>query len=65
MVRAPTAQAGDCRFNLQQLPCFFFLSSSWLTNVDEIKDRWCSNTVQLLLAKTDINGVAKGSVMLS
>ena len=25
-----------------------FCSSSWLTNVDEMKDLWCSSTVQLL-----------------
>ena len=26
----------------------FFFSSSWLTNVDEMKDLWCSSTVWLL-----------------
>ena len=26
----------------------FFSSSSWLTNIDEMKDLWCSSTVRLL-----------------
>ena len=29
-------------------PGFFFFSSSWLTNLDEMKDLWCSSTVWLL-----------------
>ena len=28
------------------------VSSSWLTNVDEIKDLWCSSIVQLLSTQT-------------
>ena len=36
MARAPAAKAGG--------PGFFF-SSSWLTNVDGMKDLWCSSTV--------------------
>ena len=34
----------------------FFSTSSWFTNVDGMKDMWCSSTVQLL-STTDMNGV--------
>ena len=33
---------------LGSIPCCCFFSSSWLTNVDEMKDLWYSSTVQLL-----------------
>ena len=29
---------------------FFFSSSGWLTNVDGMKDLWCSSTIWLLSA---------------
>ena len=38
VVRAPAAKAGGPRF----------FSSSWLTNVDGMKDLWCSGTARLL-----------------
>ena len=48
LFKLTAAQAGGgLVFNPRWLPCFFF-SSSWLTNVDEMKDLWCSNTVWLL-----------------
>ena len=47
MVRAPAAQAGGPGFDPQWLPRIFF-SFSWLTNVDGMKDLWCSSTVRLL-----------------
>ena len=31
--------------------CPGFFSSSWLTNIDGIKDLWCSSTVRLLLTQ--------------
>ena len=31
-------------------------SSSWLTNVDGMKDLWCSSTVQLLSTQTSLGG---------
>ena len=43
MVRAPAAQAGGTGFDPQD-----FFSFSWLTNVDGMKDLWCSSTVRLL-----------------
>ena len=43
------------RFNPWRLPWIFF-SSSWLTNVDGMKDLWCSSTVWLLSTQ-DMNGV--------
>ena len=48
-VRAPAAQAGGPGFDPRRLPwvVLFFFYSSWLTNVDEMKDLWCSGTVQL------------------
>ena len=52
MARAPAAKAGDPWFGSQWLPwvvVFFF--SSWLINVDGMKDLWCSSTVQLLSAQ--------------
>ena len=39
-VRSPAATLG------------FFFSSSWLTNLDEMKDLWCSSTVWLLSTQT-------------
>ena len=37
VVRAPAAKAAGPVFDPRQLPWFFFFSSSWLTNVDEIE----------------------------
>ena len=34
---------------------FFFLSSSWRTNVEEMNDLWCSSTVWLLSTQTRVN----------
>ena len=66
MVRAPAAKAGGPGFDSHAVAALFFcfFSSSWLTNVNEMKirgvlvqlscyerkDLWCSSTVQLLLA---------------
>ena len=36
------------------LHCFFF-SSSWLTNVNGMKDLWCSSTVRLLSTQIRVN----------
>ena len=33
----------------------FLFSSSWITNVDETKDLWCSSTVRLLSTQTWVN----------
>ena len=46
VVRAPVAKAGDPA----SIPggCLGFFYSSWLTNVDGMKDPWCSSTVWLL-----------------
>ena len=33
------------------VPCIFFFFSNWLTNVDGMKNLWCSSTVQLLSAQ--------------
>ena len=61
-------------FNPQQLPwvVFFFFSSSWLTNVDETKDLWCSSIVWLLstLSLSSANGfniafVSKSAIMVT
>ena len=54
VVRAPAALAGGHGFDPWRLPWifFFFLSSSWLTNADEMKDLWCSSTVRLLSTQT-------------
>ena len=48
VARAPAAKAGGPGFDSRWLPWVFFFSSSWLTNVDGMKDLWCSSTVQLL-----------------
>ena len=40
MVRAPAVYAGG--------PGFLPLPAAWLTNVDGMKDLWCSSTIQLL-----------------
>ena len=34
----------------------------WLTNVDGMKDQWCSSTVRLLL-NTDMNGKIYGALV--
>ena len=36
--------------------CPDFFSFSWLTNVDGMKDLWCSSTVQLVYISIDMNG---------
>ena len=48
-VRAPAAKAGGPGFDPWWLPCFFFsLPAGSVTNVDGMKDLWCSSTVWLL-----------------
>ena len=42
------AKAEGPGFNSQWLSWVFFFFSSWLTNVDGMKDMWCSSTVRLL-----------------
>ena len=53
VVRASAAKAGGPGFDPWQLPWVFF-SSSWLTNVDEMKDLWCSSTAAI---NTDMNWI--------
>ena len=48
MVRAPAAQAGGPGFDPQWLPRIFFLFQLAYTNVNGMKDLWCSSTVRLL-----------------
>ena len=47
VVRAPAAKAGGSGFDIWRLPWVFF-TSNWLTNVDGMRDLWCSSTVRLL-----------------
>ena len=44
-------KAGGPGFDSRWLSWVFF-SSSWLTNVDGMKDLWCSSTVRLLSTQT-------------
>ena len=59
VVRAPAAKARVPGFDSQWLPCFFF-SSSWLANVDGMKDLLCFSSLLLL---TDINGKIYGALV--
>ena len=44
--------AGSPGFDSWWLPwVYYFFSSSWLTNVDRMKDLWCSSTAWLLSAQ--------------
>ena len=52
MIRASAAQAGGPRFNPQWLPRIYLFQLA-VTNVDGMKDLWCSSTVGLL----DVNKV--------
>ena len=54
MVSVPVAKAGS--LGLIPSGCFGFFFSSWLTNVDGMKDLWCSNTVWLLSLNIDMKG---------
>ena len=36
--------------------CLGFFFSSWLTNIDGMKDLWCSSTAQLIAIITDMSG---------
>ena len=65
VVRAPAAKAGGPGFNFQELPSVFFLFQLAYTNVDGMKDLWCSSTVWLLI-NTDVNQRVslEGSVVL-
>ena len=47
MVRAPATQAGGPGFDPQWLPGFFLFQLAY-TNVNGMKDLWCSSTVRLL-----------------
>ena len=46
MVRAPAFKGGH-EFN-SPVAALGFFSSIWLTNVNGMKDLWCSSTVRLL-----------------
>ena len=62
MARAPAAKAGGPGFDSQWLP-WIFLSSSWLTNVDGMKDLWCSSAVRLLSTQIAMNERIYGALI--
>ena len=62
VVRAPAAKAGDPG----SIPgsCLGFFFFSWLTNVDGMKDLWCSSTVWQLAANQHRYEWGEGSMVL-
>ena len=56
--------AGGPGFYPQQLPWIFFFSPSWLTNVDGMKDLWCSSAIRLLSTQIWVNAIGLSTCIL-